>query len=62
MTDRERELIDALERTETIIERMVDRLRQIGAYDARLEEDVFERQKQNVDLIVRASGGQFGGI
>ena len=48
--------MDALERTETIVERMVDRLRQVGAYDTRLEEDVFERQKKNVALISRVRG------
>ena len=55
MTDLERDLADALERTEAIVERMVDALRRVGAYDERLEEDVFERQKQNVALILRAS-------
>ena len=56
MTDLERELVDALERTETIVERMVYALRQAGAYDERLSEDVFERQKRNMELPARASG------
>lgn len=50
MTELEAKLVDALERSETIIEQLVLRLRMAGLYDNSLADDVFRQQRRNVEL------------
>ena len=57
MTDLEKELLEALERTDALIARFVNTLRAIGRYGDSLQDDVFARQEANVELIRRARSG-----